>query len=88
MGNSSRECPWYLDVATVGKQVILELTTDDGERKPLLTVELRLDRENAGKFLDLFLAAMVEAGHQDGTRPETARRTSPGRGECAGPSGG
>ena len=47
-----------------GKQVILELTTDDTEREPVLTVELRLDQESAGKVLDLFLAAMVEAGHQ------------------------
>jgi len=64
MGNSGREGPWVLDVATAGKQVILELTTDDQDKAPVLTVELRLDRENAGKLLDLFLAAMVEAGHQ------------------------
>jgi len=64
MGTSGRECPWDLDVSTVGKQVILELTTDGGDKEPVLAVELRLDRENAGKLLDLFLAAMVEAGHQ------------------------
>ena len=64
MGNSGRECPWDLDVSTAGKQVILELTTDAGAKEPVLTVELRLDRESAGQLLDLFLAAMVEAGHQ------------------------
>ena len=64
VGSSGRECPWDLDVSTAGKQVILELTTVDGEKEPSLTVELRLDRDNAGKLLDLFLAAMVEAGHQ------------------------
>ena len=64
MGDSGRECPWDLDVTTAGKQVILELTTGDGEKEPALTVELRLDRENAGQLLDLFLAAMLEAGHQ------------------------
>jgi hypothetical protein len=63
-GASGWECPWELDVSTAGKQVILELTTDDTEREPVLTVELRLDQESAGKVLDLFLAAMVEAGHQ------------------------
>jgi hypothetical protein len=64
MGSSGRECAWDLDVSTAGKQVILELTTGDGEKEPVLSVELRLDRDNAGKLLDLFLAAMVEAGHQ------------------------
>jgi hypothetical protein len=64
MGSTGRECPWDLDVSTAGKQVLLELTTGDDEKEPVLTVELRLDRENAGKLLDLFLAAMVEAGHQ------------------------
>jgi len=64
MGSSGRECPWDLEVTTAGRQVVLELTTGDGDKDPLLTVELRLDRENAGRLLDLFLAAMVEAGHQ------------------------
>ena len=64
LGNAGRECPWELEVSTAGRQVVLELTTDDGGKEPVLTVALRLDRENAGKLLDLFLAAMVEAGHQ------------------------
>jgi hypothetical protein len=44
--------------------VILELTTEEDDKEPILELELRLDREDAGKVLDLFLAAMVEAGHQ------------------------
>jgi hypothetical protein len=63
-GTSGWECPWDLDISTAGKQVILELTTDEAGKEPVLRVELRLDREDAGKVLDLFLAAMVEAGHQ------------------------
>jgi hypothetical protein len=64
MGSSARKCPWDLDVSTAGKALILELTTESGEREPVLTVELRLDREQAGNLLDLLLAAMVEAGHR------------------------
>ena len=64
MGSSGRECPWDLDVSTAGRELILEMTTDAGEKEPVLTVELRLDQEKAGKLLDLLLAAMVEAGHQ------------------------
>ncbi|MGA2083374.1 MAG: hypothetical protein ABSH53_22605 [Holophaga sp.] len=64
-GTSGWDCRWELDVSTAGRQVILELTTDEEDREPVLQVELRLDREEAGRVLDLFLAAMVEAGHQD-----------------------
>jgi len=64
-GTSGYDCRWELDVATAGGQVILELTTDEEDREPVLQVELRLDREEAGRVLDLFLAAMVEAGHRD-----------------------
>jgi len=63
-GTFARGCSWDLDVSTAGKQVILELTTEEDDKEPILELELRLDREDAGKVLDLFLAAMVEAGHQ------------------------
>jgi len=63
-GMNSWECPWDLDISTAGKQVVLEMTTDDGDKEPVLTVELRFDRDSAARVLDLFLAAMVEAGHR------------------------
>ena len=44
---------------------MLELSTVNDDERPKLTVALRFDRERAEQVLDLFLAAMVEAGQRE-----------------------
>jgi hypothetical protein len=63
-GTSGWQCCWDLDLVTRGDQVVMELTTQNDDERPRLTVALPFDREQAEQVLDLFLAAMVEAGQR------------------------
>jgi hypothetical protein len=65
MGASGWQCSWDLDITTRGDRVVLALTHDEDDHRPALTIKLNLERDEATEILDLFLAAMVDAGHRE-----------------------